>query len=192
MSHKYIEFYVGIKKLISVDIYCTTIRPEKFKKRFKLKNCFAGFLLLRHFYSLVNPRHESGLLLTFLSTFFSSYFASCLSFSMPTKSFEIFHFNLNWWIELLILCFQSRLKPGRMLLVDTEMKSLIQDVELKTKISKSRPYGEWLKQQVIEELFEVGCLLRTMWESFVVRDFQSNRKIRFSVDSCQNVFENVF
>lgn len=35
-----------------------------------------------------------------------------------------------------------------MLLVDTETKALIQDVELKTKISKSRPYGEWLKQQV--------------------------------------------
>jgi Glutamine amidotransferases class-II len=36
-----------------------------------------------------------------------------------------------------------------MLLVDTEMKTLIQDVELKTKISKSRPYGEWLQKQVI-------------------------------------------
>lgn len=35
-----------------------------------------------------------------------------------------------------------------MLLVDTEKKSLIQDVELKTYISKSRPYGEWLKKQV--------------------------------------------
>jgi hypothetical protein len=35
-----------------------------------------------------------------------------------------------------------------MLLVDTETKALIQDVELKGKISKSRPYGEWLQQQV--------------------------------------------
>lgn len=35
-----------------------------------------------------------------------------------------------------------------MLLIDTEKKTLIQDVELKTKIAKSRPYGEWLKQQV--------------------------------------------
>lgn len=49
----------------------------------------------------------------------------------------------------LTIYLQSRLKPGRMLLVDTELKTLIQDVELKTKISKSRPYGEWLKQQVI-------------------------------------------
>lgn len=46
------------------------------------------------------------------------------------------------------LCFQSRLKPGRMLLVDTETRALIQDIELKTKISKSRPYGEWLFHQV--------------------------------------------
>lgn len=43
---------------------------------------------------------------------------------------------------------QSRLKPGRMLLVDTKEKSLIQDVELKSKIAKSRPHGEWLQQQV--------------------------------------------
>lgn len=47
------------------------------------------------------------------------------------------------------LLLQSRLKPGRMLLVDTEKKTVIQDVELKTQIAKSRPYGEWLKQQVI-------------------------------------------
>lgn len=74
-----------------------------------------------------------------------------------------------------------------MLLVDTEMKSLIQDVELKTKVSKSRPYGEWLKKQVIEKLFEVNY---ERCESFV-RNFQSTWKIRFSVnnysDSCQNI-----
>lgn len=43
---------------------------------------------------------------------------------------------------------KSRLKPGRMLLVDTEEKTLIQDVELKTKIAKSRPHSEWLKEKV--------------------------------------------
>lgn len=36
-----------------------------------------------------------------------------------------------------------------MLLVDTEEKCLIQDVELKAKIAKSRPHGEWLQKQVI-------------------------------------------
>lgn len=43
---------------------------------------------------------------------------------------------------------KSRLKPGRMLLVDTQEKLFIQDVELKTKIAKSRPHSEWLKEQV--------------------------------------------
>lgn len=44
---------------------------------------------------------------------------------------------------------KSRLKPGRMLLVDTQEKSVIQDIELKQKIAKSRPHSEWLKEQVI-------------------------------------------
>lgn len=43
---------------------------------------------------------------------------------------------------------KSRLKPGRMLLVDTEEKSFIQDIELKTYIAKSRPHSEWLKEKV--------------------------------------------
>lgn len=44
---------------------------------------------------------------------------------------------------------KSRLKPGRMLLVDTQEKSVIQDVELKQEIARSRPHSEWLKEQVI-------------------------------------------
>lgn len=43
---------------------------------------------------------------------------------------------------------KSRLKPGRMLLVDTQEKKFIQDVELKLKISKSRFHSEWLKEKV--------------------------------------------
>lgn len=43
---------------------------------------------------------------------------------------------------------KSRLKPGRMLLVDTQEKKFIQDVELKLKISKSRLHSEWLKEKV--------------------------------------------
>ena len=43
---------------------------------------------------------------------------------------------------------KSRLKPGRMLLVDTIQKSVIQDVELKRKISLSRPHSQWLNEQV--------------------------------------------
>lgn len=48
---------------------------------------------------------------------------------------------------------QSRLKPGRMLLVDTKRKKIIEDVELKLKIAQSRPHSLWLVQQVL--LFEI-------------------------------------
>ncbi|KAK9746909.1 Glutamine amidotransferases class-II [Popillia japonica] len=48
---------------------------------------------------------------------------------------------------------KSRLKPGRMLLVDTEEKTVIQDIQLKKQIAQSRPHGEWLKEQItMEEL----------------------------------------
>ncbi|XP_023287581.1 glutamate synthase [NADH], amyloplastic isoform X2 [Orussus abietinus] len=43
---------------------------------------------------------------------------------------------------------KSRLKPGRMLLVDTEEKQIIQDVELKLKIARSRPHSKWLREQI--------------------------------------------
>ncbi|XP_015120846.1 glutamate synthase [NADH], amyloplastic isoform X2 [Diachasma alloeum] len=43
---------------------------------------------------------------------------------------------------------KSRLKPGRMLLVDTEEKTIIQDVELKLQIARSRPHSKWLKEQI--------------------------------------------
>lgn len=43
---------------------------------------------------------------------------------------------------------KSRLKPGRMLLVDTEEKTLIQDVQLKSHIARSRPHSQWLKEKV--------------------------------------------
>ena len=45
--------------------------------------------------------------------------------------------------------FQSRLKPGRMLLVDTKEKMMIQDVEIKKRIASSRPHSLWLKEQVL-------------------------------------------
>ncbi|CAH0556615.1 unnamed protein product [Brassicogethes aeneus] len=43
---------------------------------------------------------------------------------------------------------KSRLKPGRMLLVDTQEKTVIQDIELKSKIAQSRPHSQWLKEQI--------------------------------------------
>ncbi|XP_053987028.1 uncharacterized protein LOC128880703 isoform X1 [Hylaeus volcanicus] len=48
---------------------------------------------------------------------------------------------------------KSRLKPGRMLLVDTHEQRIIQDVELKMEIARSRPHSQWLKDQItMEEL----------------------------------------
>ncbi|KAH1023919.1 hypothetical protein HUJ05_003496 [Dendroctonus ponderosae] len=64
---------------------------------------------------------------------------------------------------------KSRLKPGRMLLVDTKEKSVIQDVELKHYISQSRPHAEWLKEQIsMDELrkahLEAGCSAKPKYE----------------------------
>uniref|UniRef100_A0A1Y1KF33 glutamate synthase (ferredoxin) n=1 Tax=Photinus pyralis TaxID=7054 RepID=A0A1Y1KF33_PHOPY len=44
---------------------------------------------------------------------------------------------------------KSRLKPGRMLLVDTKEQSVIQDIQLKKEIAQSRPHSLWLKEQMI-------------------------------------------
>ncbi|XP_018895699.1 uncharacterized protein [Bemisia tabaci] len=46
---------------------------------------------------------------------------------------------------------KSRLKPGRMLLVDTQEKTVIQDVELKLQIARNRPHSDWLKEQITME-----------------------------------------
>lgn len=46
-------------------------------------------------------------------------------------------------------CFlQGRLKPGRMLLVDTHEKIVTKDEELKLQIARSRPHSMWIKEQV--------------------------------------------
>lgn len=55
---------------------------------------------------------------------------------------------------------QSRLKPGRMLLVDTEEKRIIQDVELKLQIARSRPHSKWLKEQVTKRAFPQSRSIR--------------------------------
>lgn len=53
---------------------------------------------------------------------------------------------------------KSRLKPGRMLLVDTKEKTIIQDVELKLRIARSRPHSKWLQEEItMEELRQVTC-----------------------------------
>ncbi len=51
---------------------------------------------------------------------------------------------------------KGRLEPGKMFLVDLELGRIIDDVELKEKIAKAQPYGQWLKDDLIplEELPE--------------------------------------
>ncbi|GJQ80095.1 hypothetical protein Trydic_g19378 [Trypoxylus dichotomus] len=44
---------------------------------------------------------------------------------------------------------KSRLKPGRMLLIDIENKRLINDAEAKSQIVESRPHKEWLQEQLL-------------------------------------------
>lgn len=44
---------------------------------------------------------------------------------------------------------KDRLKPGRMLLVDTVKKEVIDDEELKHTYAKENPYGEWLKENLV-------------------------------------------
>ncbi|MCU1265460.1 MAG: Glutamate synthase (ferredoxin) [Acidobacteria bacterium] len=44
---------------------------------------------------------------------------------------------------------KGRLQPGRMLLVDTEQGRIIDDEELKQELANERPYGQWLKANLI-------------------------------------------
>ncbi|MDR1061225.1 MAG: glutamate synthase large subunit [Clostridiales bacterium] len=45
---------------------------------------------------------------------------------------------------------KDRLRPGRMLLIDTEKKRIIEDSELKAAVSSSRPYGRWLAENLVK------------------------------------------
>ena len=44
---------------------------------------------------------------------------------------------------------KSRLEPGKMLLVDTKKKELIEDYDLKNEYASSNPYGEWLDNHLL-------------------------------------------
>jgi len=49
---------------------------------------------------------------------------------------------------------KGRLQPGRIFLVDTAERRIVADEELKERIARSQPYGEWLKEYMVrlEEL----------------------------------------
>lgn len=45
---------------------------------------------------------------------------------------------------------KDRLSPGRMLLIDLEEGRIISDEELKQQLTSKEPYGEWLKEEMVE------------------------------------------
>ena len=44
---------------------------------------------------------------------------------------------------------KGRLQPGRMFLVDTSQKRLVPDQELKERLAREKPYGEWLEEYLV-------------------------------------------
>ncbi|MBI3954032.1 MAG: glutamate synthase subunit alpha, partial [Chloroflexi bacterium] len=46
--------------------------------------------------------------------------------------------------------YKARLQPGRMFLLDTAQGRIIQDEEIKAELARRRPYGQWLKEQVVQ------------------------------------------
>jgi glutamate synthase (ferredoxin) len=45
---------------------------------------------------------------------------------------------------------KERLRPGRMLLIDTESQRIIEDEEIKSKAAAEYPYAQWLKENLID------------------------------------------
>lgn len=45
---------------------------------------------------------------------------------------------------------KGRLEPGRMFLIDMEEGKIVEDNELKEKIARESPYGDWLKESLID------------------------------------------
>src|SRR5512136_24506 len=52
---------------------------------------------------------------------------------------------------------KGRLKPGKMLLVDTETGKILHDEELKASLANEYPYGDWIRQNMVNlEEIETG------------------------------------
>jgi glutamate synthase (NADPH/NADH) large chain/glutamate synthase (ferredoxin) len=54
---------------------------------------------------------------------------------------------------------KGRLAPGEMIAIDTVRGVLLRDTEIKTELAKRRPYGQWLKDNLINLAAEVGSPL---------------------------------
>jgi glutamate synthase (NADPH/NADH) large chain len=67
---------------------------------------------------------------------------------------------------------KGRLQPGRMFLVDTEAGRIVDDEELKREIAKEHPYGEWLKNNLINLDELPGLSAASVGDSSTVRQLQ--------------------
>lgn len=47
------------------------------------------------------------------------------------------------------VAYKGRLQPGRMLLIDTKEGCIVEDEELKKRLSNEKPYGVWLKENLV-------------------------------------------
>ncbi len=67
--------------------------------------------------------------------------------------------------------FKGRLQPGRMLLVDTTERRIIPDDEIKERLWRRQPYGEWLKanQITLDSLSEPPRVYESDLDSIVMR-----------------------
>ncbi|KAK7580461.1 hypothetical protein V9T40_001090 [Parthenolecanium corni] len=74
---------------------------------------------------------------------------------------------------------KSRLKPGRMLLVDTLEKTIIQDVELKMNISNARPYTRWLNEKILMEDLRQDALKKVHLVKAKSIEFVSGEKNKY-------------
>lgn len=81
--------------------------------------------------------------------------------------------------------YKDRLRPGRMLLVDTQEGRIISDEEVKASIAKENPYGQWLQEHLVtlEELPAASELPQEKPESLTYRQmafgytFEDLRKV---------------
>ncbi|XP_018340976.1 PREDICTED: putative glutamate synthase [NADPH] isoform X2 [Trachymyrmex septentrionalis] len=71
---------------------------------------------------------------------------------------------------------KSRLKPGRMLLVDTEQKRIIQDVELKLQIARRRPHSKWLKEQITMDELRAAHVYNSNAEDIIENSLAVEKK----------------
>ena len=57
---------------------------------------------------------------------------------------------------------KGRLKPGKMIMVDTQEGKIYYDEELKAKLANEYPYGEWIRQNMVNlEEIETGELVKS-------------------------------